>query len=44
MTAIYKSVRYQNEARLKYGIDDYIIKPLRSEDIPALVARAQEAR
>src|SRR5262245_32108766 len=28
MTSIYKSVRYHNEARLKYGIDEYVIKPL----------------
>ena len=28
MTAIYKNVRYQNEAKLKYRIDEYLIKPL----------------
>lgn len=28
MTSIYKSVRYHNEAKLKYGIDEYVIKPL----------------
>ena len=27
-TAIYKNVRYENEARLKYGIDAYIVKPI----------------
>ena len=43
MTAIYKSIRYQNEARLKYGIDDYLVKPLRPETLAALVTRAKEA-
>ena len=43
MTAIYKNVRYQNEARLKYGIDDYMIKPLQPEALAALVERAREA-
>ncbi len=28
MTAIYKHIRYRNEARLKYGITDYLVKPL----------------
>lgn len=43
MTAIYKNVRYQNEARLKYGIDDYILKPLQPEALAALVVRVKEA-
>ena len=43
MTAIYKNIRYQNEARLKYGIDDYLIKPLQAEALAALVGRAKEA-
>ena len=42
MTAIYKNVRYRNEARLKYGIDDYLIKPLQPESIAALVERVKE--
>jgi CheY-like chemotaxis protein len=28
MTAIYKHIRYRNEARLKYGITDYLVKPV----------------
>jgi CheY-like chemotaxis protein len=28
VTAIYKNVRYQNEAKLLYGIDAYVIKPV----------------
>jgi len=43
MTAIYKNVRYRNEARLKYGIDDYILKPLQPEKLAALVERVKEA-
>ena len=42
MTAIYKNVRYQNEARLKYGIDDYMLKPLQPAALAALVARVRE--
>jgi CheY-like chemotaxis protein len=33
MTAIYKNTRYQNEAKLKYGIDSYLIKPFSSEQL-----------
>lgn len=32
-TAIYKNVKYQNEAILKYGINEYLIKPVASEHI-----------
>ena len=35
MTAIYKNIRYRNEARLKYGIDHYLVKPVSR---PALAA------
>jgi CheY-like chemotaxis protein len=42
MTAIYKNIRYQNEARLKYGIDEYLIKPLQAESLAALVQRVKE--
>jgi DNA-binding response OmpR family regulator len=44
MTAIYKNTRYQNEARLKFGIDDYLIKPLTAQSLTALVARVKEQR
>lgn len=33
LTAIYKHVRYRNEASLKYGIFDYLVKPV---DLAAL--------
>jgi DNA-binding response OmpR family regulator len=41
MTAIYKHTRYQNEARLKYGIDDYLIKPVSASLLAGLVRRVQ---
>jgi DNA-binding response OmpR family regulator len=44
MTAIYKHTRYQNEARLKYGIDDYLIKPVLRETLTGLARRTQAAR
>jgi DNA-binding response OmpR family regulator len=43
MTAIYKHTRYQNEARLKYGIDDYLIKPVSPQSLAGLVKRTQAA-
>lgn len=43
MTAIYKHTRYQNEARLKYGIDDYLIKPVLPQSLTGLVRRVQAA-
>ena len=43
MTAIYKHTRYQNEARLKYGIDDYLIKPVHPQLLAGLVRRVQVA-
>jgi DNA-binding response OmpR family regulator len=41
MTAIYKHTRYQNEAKLKYGIDDYLIKPVLPQMLAGLVRRVQ---
>jgi DNA-binding response OmpR family regulator len=43
MTAIYKHTRYQNEAKLQYGIDDYLIKPLGANTVAGLIKRAQAA-
>ena len=43
MTAIYKHTRYQNEAKLQYGIDDYLIKPLGANAVAGLIKRAQAA-
>lgn len=43
MTAIYKHTRYQNEAKLKYGIDDYLIKPVSPQLLAGLVRRVQAA-
>jgi DNA-binding response OmpR family regulator len=43
MTAIYKHTRYQNEAKLQYGIDDYLIKPVLPQSLTGLVRRVQAA-
>lgn len=40
MTAVYKNLRYQNEARLKYGIQDYLIKPITPEMLASLFETA----
>ena len=37
-TAIYKSVRYENEARLKYGIDAYVVKPVTEAGLRAAMS------
>lgn len=37
ITAIYKGTQYQNEARLKYGINDYLIKPIKREALREIV-------
>lgn len=41
ITAIYKNVRYHNEARIKYGIDEYLIKPASDAVIAEIVARVE---
>jgi CheY-like chemotaxis protein len=43
MTSIYKSVRYHNEAKLKYGIDEYVIKPL-ADDVLSRLLRGGEGQ
>jgi len=43
MTGIYKHVRYRNEAKLKYGIDDYLIKPVAAPALAEIVDRVKEA-
>lgn len=35
ITAVYRHIRYQNEARLKYGIDHYLTKPVSREALAA---------
>ncbi len=37
ITAIYKGTQYQNEARLRYGINDYLIKPVKTDALRAIV-------
>jgi CheY-like chemotaxis protein len=35
VTGVYKNVRYRNDARLKYGIDSYLHKPVSREALGA---------
>jgi len=44
ITAIFKNVRYDNEARMKYGIDDYVLKPPSDAALAAIVHRVKSAR
>jgi two-component system, OmpR family, alkaline phosphatase synthesis response regulator PhoP len=44
VTAIYKNIRYQNEARLKYGIDDYLTKPVDTFELANVVVRARREK
>jgi CheY-like chemotaxis protein len=40
ITAIYKHIRYHNEARLKYGINDYLMKPVSDSALSEVVVKA----
>jgi len=40
LTAIYKNVRYQNDAKLRYGIDEYLLKPVSEEAIRGAIERS----
>ena len=42
LTAIYTKTNYQNEARLKYGVDDYLVKPLKPSQLRELLEHAKE--
>ena len=33
LTSIYKQPQYQMEARMKYGVDDYLLKPFQPDDL-----------
>lgn len=44
ITGIYKGTRYRNEARLKYGIDDFLIKPVAEGELAAIVGRIPKPR
>lgn len=37
-TGIYKNVKYRNDAILKYGIDDYLVKPVPEAALVAILA------
>ena len=37
ITAVYKDARYQSEARLKYGVDHYLVKPVTRDQVASAV-------
>ncbi len=37
MTAVYKQIRYRNEARLKYGIANYLVKPIHLNELDKIL-------
>jgi CheY-like chemotaxis protein len=37
VTAVYKHSRYQSEAKLKYGVDQYLVKPVTREQIANVI-------
>ena len=43
VTAIYKNIRYQNEAKLHYGIDAYVIKPVTEDALRFALAECVAA-
>ncbi len=42
ITGIYKSTQYQNEARTRYGIDDYLLKPVSTDSLRKLLSFPQK--
>ena len=43
-TAVYKATRYENEARLKYGIDMYVMKPITQDVLLRILNAAEQSR
>ena len=43
VTAVYKNIRYQNEAKLTYGIDAYVIKPVTVQALASALLRTEAA-
>jgi CheY-like chemotaxis protein len=41
ITAVYKSQRYRNEAKLQFGVDHYLVKPVTKEAVAAAVFGAE---
>jgi CheY-like chemotaxis protein len=37
ITAVYKSQRYRSEAKLQFGVDHYLVKPVTKEAVAAAV-------
>jgi CheY-like chemotaxis protein len=37
ITAVYKSQKYQSEAKLQFGVDRYLLKPVKKDDVAEAV-------
>ena len=44
ITAVYKQTRYQNEAKLRYGVDEYLLKPIDEKALAAIVKSTRSAQ
>jgi DNA-binding response OmpR family regulator len=42
LTAVYKHSRYRNEARTRYGVDEYLLKPVDPQSLAQLVQRVKD--
>jgi CheY-like chemotaxis protein len=43
-TAVYKHMRYRNEAKLRYGVDEYLLKPIDEQALGTIVRSTRSAR
>lgn len=44
MTSLYKGLRFKNEAELRFGVDEYLTKPLKFSDLQAALDRVAPHR
>lgn len=42
VTGVYKALRYKNEAKIQFGVDDYLVKPVSTEQLAGVVTRARK--
>ena len=43
LTAVYKNARYRNDAMLRCGVDDYLVKPATPEQLAAAIFGEERA-
>ncbi|MGH9144670.1 MAG: response regulator, partial [Thermoanaerobaculia bacterium] len=44
MTSLYKAIRFKSEAQLHFGVDEYLTKPLKLNDLQAVLSRVAPNR